>query len=38
MKGLVFLHVVLALTCRPDGRHVAVSSLNAHITFWDVER
>uniref|UniRef100_A0A0B7A3F6 Small-subunit processome Utp12 domain-containing protein n=1 Tax=Arion vulgaris TaxID=1028688 RepID=A0A0B7A3F6_9EUPU len=26
---------VLALTFRPDGRELAVATLNAHITFWD---
>lgn len=26
---------VLALTFRPDGKELAVATLNAHITFWD---
>ncbi|BFZ24305.1 hypothetical protein BsWGS_27344 [Bradybaena similaris] len=28
---------VLALTFRPDGKELAVATLNAHITFWDTK-
>lgn len=26
------------MTFRPDGKELAVATLNAHITFWDPER
>jgi periodic tryptophan protein 2 len=28
---------VLAIAYRPDGRHIAATTLNGEITFWDVE-
>jgi WD40 repeat protein len=30
--------LVLALTFRPDGVQLAVASLDAQITFWDIAR
>lgn len=32
-----YLHVGLAVVYRPDGREVAVATLNGHITMFDVQ-
>ena len=32
-----FSSTVLAVSFRPDGKQLAVSSLDAQITFWDVQ-
>jgi len=36
-EPLEFRHDVLAICSRPDGKEIAVSTLNAEITFWDVQ-
>lgn len=36
-EHITLLHDALAVSFRPDGKQVAVSSLDAQITFWDVQ-